>query len=644
MVNREGTKGDKRPGIRDNSIRVPREVPGKGRLALGDYPDNGHDRGFHEVGYLQFDDFGEGLGAGEQLDQDLETYSRRGSAFSSRYSSRSIQAQSGYYDDVRDQMDRSSLSQGRRRVDYDQQSHSSSRDQNLGQGRGYGRNGASSQGRITNQGYDQNRGYDPNRGYGQNRGFDQNRGYGQGISQGRTVQRSQGRPSQQGQRRSPQLDQGTRLYDAEEDRTYQRQDPSQSRATAPRRRQQDQAYDSGQGHRAQGRRVQRAPEEQIAPQRRQASTGRRTSTPRNARTAASYSRSNYTGPEAQERNRHTASLSGGGSRALTRRRDKAASYDRDPNGYARNASRNDEALRARKRKRRKRTFAAVGCLILLLALALGGVYAYARITMAKPFYTLVLGTDSDGGDYERTDSIMLVRVDPPNKTAALISLPRDTYVTMPGYEFHKLNSAFAYGDVELMVDTVEALVGVKIPYYVTLNYDGLCESVDKLGGIEVDVPVYVTAQSSEGDPLWDLHGNVLSDVEAGYQTLNGMQALTLCRSRAYKSADFMRTAMQRLVLEAIAKKVMNGSPKEIYAGITSVLDCINTNLNAMQLFVCAMFMRGMDTSQDIWTLLIPCEDVWIDDVAYVQVDEDAMRTVIREIESGIEPVAQIDEY
>ncbi|MFI6957292.1 LCP family protein [Nocardia sp. NPDC050408] len=142
---------------------------------------------------------------------------------------------------------------------------------------------------------------------------------------------------------------------------------------------------------------------------------------------------------------------------------------------------------------------------------------------------------------ERTDTIMLVHI-PKSGSTTLVSLPRDSYVGIPGHGKDKLNAAFAFGGAPLLVQTVETATGVHIDHYVQIGFGGFAGIVDTLGGIDVCVPKAID------DPLAGIN------LAAGCQTLDGPQALGFVRSRATALADIDRMNNQRLFMAALLKK------------------------------------------------------------------------------------------
>ncbi|MFI9507685.1 LCP family protein [Nocardia sp. NPDC052566] len=152
-----------------------------------------------------------------------------------------------------------------------------------------------------------------------------------------------------------------------------------------------------------------------------------------------------------------------------------------------------------------------------------------------------LATGGDAGP-ERTDTIMLVHV-PKSGATTLVSLPRDSYVSIPGHGKDKLNAAFAFGGPQLLVQTVEIATGLRIDHYAQIGFAGFAGVVDALGGIELclDAPI--------NDPLAGIN------LPAGCQKLSGPEALGFVRTRATPNADLDRVKNQRMFMSALLKKM-----------------------------------------------------------------------------------------
>ncbi|MEU0545555.1 LCP family protein [Nocardia sp. NPDC005978] len=151
-----------------------------------------------------------------------------------------------------------------------------------------------------------------------------------------------------------------------------------------------------------------------------------------------------------------------------------------------------------------------------------------------------LATGGEVGS-ERTDTIILVHV-PESGEPTLVSLPRDSYVTIPGYGKDKLNSAFSFGGPTLLVETVEGATGLRVDHYAQIGFGGFADIVDAVGGIEMCLDDAIE------DPLAGL------SLRAGCQTLNGAEALGFVRTRATPRADLDRMLNQRKFLSALLKK------------------------------------------------------------------------------------------
>lgn len=154
-----------------------------------------------------------------------------------------------------------------------------------------------------------------------------------------------------------------------------------------------------------------------------------------------------------------------------------------------------------------------------------------------------LGTGNDAG--QRTDTIMLLYV-PRIGKAALISVPRDSYVSIPGHGKNKINAAYSFGGPELLVATIETNTGVRVDGYAEIGFGGFVNAVDAVGGIEM-----CPAQA-----IKDRDSNL--DIPAGCQQMDGVTALGYVRMRkADPRGDIGRAERQREMLSALAKKTIS---------------------------------------------------------------------------------------
>jgi len=161
---------------------------------------------------------------------------------------------------------------------------------------------------------------------------------------------------------------------------------------------------------------------------------------------------------------------------------------------------------------------------------------------------LVLGSDERKGETaSRSDTIILVTIDPNLNKVAVVSIPRDTRVTLSNGEVAKINAAYAYGGPEGSIKAVEKLMGIPVDYYVELNFEGFAKVVDTLGGVTINVPQRMY-KPTEGINLYP-----------GLQRLNGSQALAFVRYRDYQLGDIDRAGKQQQFLVALADEVLQPS-------------------------------------------------------------------------------------
>lgn len=326
--------------------------------------------------------------------------------------------------------------------------------------------------------------------------------------------------------------------------------------------------------------------------------------------------------------------------------------------YSRRVSR-AEYLRQRRKSKRNKIIAA--CLIAVLVLCVGGVgvaFAYFNtITtnmnegvddelrdqlvktdiVKEPFYMLLMGTDKSeereqDEDVFRSDTIMLVRIDPVDKKVTLVSLHRDTSVDMGKYGQQKLNAAYAFGGPAYAVETVSGMADVPISHYAEINFDGFQDVVDALGGIEVDVPMEIDDDDAGGY------------VAAGLHTLNGEEALILCRARHvyddYGDGDEFRAANQRLVMGAIAKKILSADIGTMVSTVEALSKHITTSLSGADMVSLAQALQGLDPDTDIYSAMEPTTSAFVNGGWYEYVNKEAWNTMMSRVDQGLPPTEE----
>ncbi|MFO7682307.1 MAG: LCP family protein [Chloroflexota bacterium] len=176
---------------------------------------------------------------------------------------------------------------------------------------------------------------------------------------------------------------------------------------------------------------------------------------------------------------------------------------------------------------------------------------------------LLLGIDQrcDEIGPTHTDSMMLVTLNPMSLSAGVLSLPRDMWVEIPGFDVDRINQAHYYGEAyeypgggpALAVETVESFLGVQIDYYAAVNFDAFIEIVNQIGGIDITVP-----EAIEDTAYPDrCYGYDPFTIEAGDHHLNGEMALKYARTRATLGGDVDRAGRQQAVVLAVREKVLS---------------------------------------------------------------------------------------
>lgn len=236
---------------------------------------------------------------------------------------------------------------------------------------------------------------------------------------------------------------------------------------------------------------------------------------------------------------------------------------------------------------------------------------------------LLMGVDAREGETNtRTDTIMLVSVDKEKNRIAMISLPRDTRVNIPGHGLDKINSANVYGGPELVMDTVSELTGVKVDHYLTTNVRGFRDIVDALGGVTIDVEKRMYHYDPYDEP--DLQK---IDLQPGVQRMDGNKALQYVRFRSDALGDVTRTERQQKFLKALAKEMMQPSTlTKLPTLVPTINKYIDTNLGVTQMYNLAKAARDL-SNVEIVTQTMPGKFLNLNGGSYWSVDPEQARMV-----------------
>jgi LCP family protein required for cell wall assembly len=227
-------------------------------------------------------------------------------------------------------------------------------------------------------------------------------------------------------------------------------------------------------------------------------------------------------------------------------------------------------------------------------------------TGAGRINVLLLGIDRRGGQGwgYRTDTIILVTVDPVNKKAGMLSIPRDLQLPIPGNGEDRVNTANVWGYRDkypgggpaLLKRTLETNFGIPIDYYIMVDFQAFVEIVDTLGGIDVNVP-NVLHDTRYPDPRpGDQYAFKTVHFDAGWQHMDGKRALEYARSRM-STSDFDRAKRQQSILVAIRNKALNLNLLPRLPSLAKTMaDKIQTDMTMDEILELAALAPQIDTS------------------------------------------------
>lgn len=267
--------------------------------------------------------------------------------------------------------------------------------------------------------------------------------------------------------------------------------------------------------------------------------------------------------------------------------------------------------------------------------------AASQAAAPEPVDILLLGSDSriSAGDpdawvegAQRTDSIMLLHIPASRDAAYIMSIPRDSWVAVPGHGEAKINAAFAYGGAPLLIQTVESLTGVRVEHFAVTDFESFKTITDALGGVSITVP----------EDTYD--GSTLV-MAAGTHRLDGEQALAYVRQRhGLLRGDLDRVQRQQNWMRALMTEALNQGTLANAPRLVSLLDTVTRSLAVNDGFTLdemrdlALSMRGIGGG-DIQYLTVPVTGTGrsADGQSIVELDPtglDALMAAVREDRVG----------
>lgn len=249
----------------------------------------------------------------------------------------------------------------------------------------------------------------------------------------------------------------------------------------------------------------------------------------------------------------------------------------------------------------------------------------------EPISVLLLGIDNGafarGVESGRSDTIMVLTINPEDGETNIVSIPRDTYVKLhDSGEYDKINHAYAFGGIENTINTVQDYLNIPIDYYVSVNMQGLVDIIDAIGGIEVE--------SEFAFDFWD-SGQSFSFGE-GTISLDGYEALGFARMR-YEDpeGDTGRQKRQQKVIEGIMQKLMSLDTISNYKGVLEALGNnvkMNVSLNEM-LTLQKGYLGSFDKINKI--VISDIEPTYIDAIYYSVVPEETRVSISEQLRQSL---------
>ena len=294
---------------------------------------------------------------------------------------------------------------------------------------------------------------------------------------------------------------------------------------------------------------------------------------------------------------------------------------------------------AKKKKRAsaRRIFIVIALVVAIMIAGTGALAYYLGVdslpgsggSINKRVSFLLIGTDQRLGESSyNADSIIVASFDPETKLVSLLSVPRDTRVTLAGSSSnYKINSIPMVKGISELKKQVTDLTGIKLDGYVKTNFAGFKDIVDTLGGITIDVEkdmYYETGDKEDG----------YINLKAGVQELNGSKALQYARYRNDATADIGRTARQQKVLMTVGKKML--APATILKLpklIPDFMNAVETDLSLKDLLKLAGAAKSFD-DVTIVSQTLPGDAVMLNGLSYWEVNRDTVKDVVRDLLLG----------
>ena len=251
----------------------------------------------------------------------------------------------------------------------------------------------------------------------------------------------------------------------------------------------------------------------------------------------------------------------------------------------------------------------------------------------KPMNILLIGSDKSNvpGDPGRSDTQMLVRLDPETKSISMLSLPRDLRVLIEGVGYDKMNTAYSYGGPKLVIKTFKQLTGLPVNGWLEVNFAGFWHVVNILGGVYLPIDhKYFVPASADYKSI---------NLEPGYQLVRGKQALNYVRYRHDQKGDFTRMQRQQLFVRELQRQSGRWSDDwtkviKLIKAITGETKSSLSSLKKIQPLVELAF--EVDTSK-VYQAHLEGDTPMIDGISFVTATEEQMAEVVYRFTNPLQP-------
>ncbi|MBP2658254.1 MAG: yvhJ [Firmicutes bacterium] len=249
----------------------------------------------------------------------------------------------------------------------------------------------------------------------------------------------------------------------------------------------------------------------------------------------------------------------------------------------------------------------------------------------KNINILLLGLDD--GDFDnpnsprRSDTMIVASINPQDKTINLLSIPRDSRVSIPGYQgYDKITHAFFYGGPNLAVRTVESFLNIPIDHYIVIDWQAFIKVVDVLGGVNINVE----RAMNYDDP----YENLSIHLSKGYQHLDGQNAGEYVRFRHDELGDIGRVQRQENFITALESQLLQtGTIFKLPSLITTINRYVHTDMNIYTMVQLAEIVKDVP-SDGMHTDMLPGDFATIDDLSYWVPNMAQTRRVVRSMFTG----------